>query len=46
MATPADINHGNLKLWFMAGAQKMTFEPAYHFGGKNMTAVLTQASGN
>jgi hypothetical protein len=43
MATPADINHGNLKLWFMAGDRKMIFEPAYHFAGKNATAVLAQA---
>jgi len=42
-ATPADINHGNLKLWFMAGNRKMTFEPAYHFLGKNTTAILAQA---
>jgi len=43
MATPADINHGNLKLWFMAGDRKMIFEPAYRFAGKNTTAVLGQA---
>jgi hypothetical protein len=43
MATPVDINHGNLKLWFMAGDRKMIFEPAYHFAGKNTTAVLAQA---
>jgi hypothetical protein len=43
MATPADINHGNLKLWFMAGDRKMIFEPAYHFAGKDSTAVLAQA---
>jgi hypothetical protein len=36
-ATPADINRGNLKLWFMAGGRKMTFKPAYHFAGKNQT---------
>jgi hypothetical protein len=42
-ATPADINHGNLKLWFMAGDRKMIFEPAYHFAGKKTTAVLAQA---
>jgi hypothetical protein len=30
-ATPADLNRGKLKLWFMAGDRKMTFEPAYHF---------------
>jgi hypothetical protein len=43
MATPADINHGNLKLWFMAGDRKMIFEPAYHFAGKNAKSVLAQA---
>jgi hypothetical protein len=43
MATPADINHGNIKLWFMAGDRKMIFEPAYHFAGTNATAVLAQA---
>ncbi len=43
IATPADINHGNLKLWFMAGDRKMIFEPAYHFAGKDSTAVLAQA---
>ena len=42
-ATPADINHGNLKLWFMAGDRKMIFEPAYHFAGRNATVVLAQA---
>ncbi len=39
-ATPADINHGMLKLWFMAGDRKMTFEPAYHFAEKSTAAVL------
>jgi hypothetical protein len=39
IATPADINHGTLKLWFMAGDRKMTFEPAYHFAGKGMAAA-------
>jgi hypothetical protein len=43
IATPADIHHGNLRLWFMAGDRKMIFEPAYHFAGKNATAVLAQA---
>jgi hypothetical protein len=43
IATPDDINHGNLKLWFMAGDRKMIFEPAYHFAGKNPAAVLAQA---
>jgi hypothetical protein len=43
IATPDDINHGNLKLWFMAGDRKMIFEPAYHFAGKNAPAALAQA---
>src|SRR5579863_3012567 len=38
-ATPADLNHGMLRLWFMAGDRKMIFEPAYHFAGKSMAAV-------
>jgi hypothetical protein len=38
-ATPADLNRGKLKLWFMAGDRKMTFEPAYHFAGAG-TATL------
>jgi hypothetical protein len=42
-ATPADRNHGHLKLWFMAGDRKMIFEPAYHFAGKNPTAALMQS---
>ena len=41
-ATPADINRGNLNLWFMAGTRKMTFEPAYHFAGNNETVALTK----
>lgn len=36
IATPTDIDHGKLKLWFMAGDRKMTFEPAYHFADKRM----------
>ena len=43
-ATPADINHGNLKLWFMAGDRKMIFEPSYHFARKNATVVLAKAA--
>ena len=41
-ATPVDINHGNLKLWFMAGDRKMTFEPAYHFAGTKPAAIVAQ----
>jgi hypothetical protein len=39
-ATPADLNRGKLKLWFMAGDRKMTFEPAYHFAEAGTAAVL------
>jgi len=38
-ATPADVNGGKLKLWFMAGGRKMIFEPAYHFAAKATAAV-------
>jgi hypothetical protein len=33
-ATPVDINHGTLRLWFMAGNRKMIFNPTYHFSGR------------
>jgi hypothetical protein len=39
-ATPADINRGMLKLWFMSGSRKMIFEPAYHFAGNETAAGL------
>jgi hypothetical protein len=38
-ATPADLNRGTLKLWFMAGDRKMTFEPAYHFAEVGTASV-------
>jgi hypothetical protein len=43
-ATPADINCGTLKLWFMAGDRKMIFEPAYHFSQQG-TAKTNLATG-
>ncbi len=44
-ATPADINHGTLKLWFTtAGNRKMVFKPAYHFVKNGTVAVLAQAT--
>jgi len=43
-ATPADLNRGKLKLWFMAGDRKMTFEPAYHFAKAGTAAVLPSVS--
>lgn len=39
IATPADYEHGTLKLWFMAGDRKMIFEPAYHFATPGTAAV-------
>jgi hypothetical protein len=39
--TPADINHGTLKIWFTVGDRKMIFEPAYHFVGNAKPVVLT-----
>jgi len=44
-ATPADINHGTLKLWFTAGDRKMTFEPTYHFAEKTAAAVAVKTAG-
>jgi hypothetical protein len=41
-ATPADVNHGTLKLWFTAGNRKMIFEPAYYFAGNGTAAVLAR----
>jgi hypothetical protein len=41
-ATPADINRGRLKLWFMAGDRKMIFEPAYHFSEQRTAASVTE----
>jgi len=38
-ATPADIDHGKLKLWFAAGDREMVFEPAYQFSAKETTAI-------
>jgi hypothetical protein len=42
-ATPADINHGTLKVWFTAGGRDMIFEPDYHFTGKTTVPGLTPA---
>jgi hypothetical protein len=42
--TPADINRGTLKLWFMAGNRNMIFEPAYHFTEQGTAAVLAQTT--
>jgi hypothetical protein len=44
-ATPANINRGTLKLWFMAGDRKMIFEPAYHFADKGTAAAVVKLTG-
>ena len=44
IATPVNGDHGTLKLWFMAGTRKMTFEPAYHFAGNGTALVMAQAA--
>jgi hypothetical protein len=44
-ATPININHGSLRLWFMAGNRKMIFEPVYHFAEKGTAVVLAQVTG-
>jgi hypothetical protein len=38
-ATPVDINHGTIKLWFIAGNRKMIFEPAYRFAANETVAA-------
>ena len=43
-ATPANLNRGTIRLWFMAGDRKMIFEPAYHFSEKETVAVLAQTN--
>ncbi len=43
-ATPADIDHGTLKLWFTAGNRKMIFSPAYHFAANGAALVVAQAA--
>jgi len=43
-ATPVDMNHGKLKLWFMAGNRKMTFEPAYHLVTKETKTAMAQTA--
>ena len=44
IATPVNMDHGALKLWFMAGNRKMIFEPAYHFAGKGATPDPAQTA--
>ena len=46
IATPASLDRGTLKLWFMSGERKMIFEPAYHFAEKETAALLAQTNLN
>ena len=38
-ATPTDRERGTISLWFMVGAQKMIFTPAYHFTNNVVTTA-------
>ena len=44
IATPVNMDHGTLKLWFTAGSRKMIFTPAYHFAGNGTALVVAQAT--
>jgi hypothetical protein len=44
-ATPADLNHGKLKLWFKGGNREMVFEPVYHLADARVAAVPGLAAG-
>jgi hypothetical protein len=43
-ASPADLDHGLIRLSFAAGDRKMVFEPAYHFAGKGTAPGLAQTT--
>jgi hypothetical protein len=45
-ATPANADRGTLKLWFVSGERKMTFEPTYHFAEKTTPVLLAQTNLN
>jgi hypothetical protein len=43
IATPVNMDHGTLKLWFTTAAnRKMIFEPAYHFTGNEAATFLAK----
>lgn len=46
VATPVDINHGTIKLWFTAGNRKMIFQPAYHFAEKGTATATGKPAAN
>jgi hypothetical protein len=43
-ATPASVDQGKLKLWFMSGDRKMTFEPVYQFAEAQASTLVTQTN--
>ena len=45
-ATPVNIDCGKLKLWFMSGDRKMTFEPAYRIAKKQNPAASASTNMN
>ena len=45
-ATPVNIDCGKLKLWFMSGDRKMTFEPAYRIAKKQTPAAFASTNMN
>ena len=42
--TPADRNHGTLKVWFVTKDQKMVFSPPYRVVEKETSATRTQTN--
>ena len=40
-ATPTDLNHGKLKLWFKGEDREMVFEPAYHLADTRTATAPT-----
>jgi len=43
IATPVDMDHGGLRLYFMAGNRKLIFESNYHFFGDATALAVTEA---
>lgn len=43
-ATPANVDHGKIKLWFKAGDREMIFEPAYHFAEKGAATSAVETT--
>jgi hypothetical protein len=44
IATPANGDHGTLKLWFTTDGRKMTFTPTYHFAGNGTKLAASQTA--